>query len=90
MLTLRAGIPGREGRDPRAAGVEIIGILQARRDSGEPATIGKEEESRPSSRAVASHGLGIGSRATEKRPSALTVRSAWFASLGSAWIARID
>ena len=31
-------------RDPRAAGVEIIGILQARRDRGEPATIGFREQ----------------------------------------------
>ena len=38
------GFLAAEGRDPRAAGVEIIGILQARRDRGEPATIGKEEK----------------------------------------------
>jgi hypothetical protein len=38
------GFLAEEGRDPRAAGVEIIGVLQARRDRGEPATIGKEEK----------------------------------------------
>jgi hypothetical protein len=38
------GFLAAEGRDPRAAGVEIIGILRARRDRGEPATIGKEEK----------------------------------------------
>jgi hypothetical protein len=38
------GLLAEEGRDPRAAGFEIIGILQARRDRGEPATIGKDEK----------------------------------------------
>jgi hypothetical protein len=38
------GFLAAEGRDPRAAGVEIIRVLQARRDHGEPATIGKEEK----------------------------------------------
>jgi hypothetical protein len=38
------GFLAAEGRDPRAAGVEIIGILQARRDRGEPATIGRQEK----------------------------------------------
>jgi hypothetical protein len=38
------GFLAAEGRDPRAAGVEIVGILQARRDRGEPATISKEEK----------------------------------------------
>ena len=38
------GFLATKGRDPRAAGVEIIGVLQARRDRGEPATIGKEEK----------------------------------------------
>src|SRR5688572_14077799 len=38
------GFLAAEGRDPRAAGVEIIGVLQARRDRGEPATIGKQEK----------------------------------------------
>jgi len=41
---LALGFLAAEGRDPRAAGVEIIGILQARRDRGEPATIGKQEK----------------------------------------------
>ena len=38
------GFLAAQGRDPRAAGVEIIRVLQARRDHGEPATIGKEEK----------------------------------------------
>jgi hypothetical protein len=38
------GFLAEEGRDPRAAANEIIGILQARRDKGEPATVGKEEK----------------------------------------------
>jgi hypothetical protein len=66
------GFLAAEPRDPRAAGVEIIGILQARRDRGEPATIGKEEKQAILGAPLASHGLGIGSRATEMRPSALT------------------
>ena len=41
---LALGFLAAHGRDPRAAGVEIIGILQARRDHGEPATIGNEEK----------------------------------------------
>ena len=36
---LALGFLAEEGRDPRAAGVEIIGILQARREQGEPATM---------------------------------------------------
>ena len=65
------GFLAAEGRDPRAAGVEIIGILQARRDRGEPATIGKEEKQAILGAPLANDGLGIGSRATETRPSAL-------------------
>ena len=38
------GFLAEEGHDPRAAGNEIVGILQARRDRGEPSTIGKEEK----------------------------------------------
>ena len=38
------GFLAEEGHDPRAAGNEIVGTLQARRDRGEPATIGKEEK----------------------------------------------
>jgi hypothetical protein len=37
------GFLAAEDRDPRAAGVAIVRILQARRDRGEPATIGKAE-----------------------------------------------
>ncbi len=65
------GFLAAEGRDPRAAGVEIIGILQARRDRGEPATIGKEEKQAILGAPLANAGLGIGSRTTETQPSAL-------------------
>ena len=65
------GFLAAERRDPRAAGVEIIGILQARRDRGEPATIGKEEKQAILGAPLANAGLGIGSRSTEKRPSGL-------------------
>ncbi len=66
------GFLAAEGRDPRAAGVEIIRILQARRDKGEPATVDKEEKQAILGAPSAMHGLGIGSRATETRPSGLT------------------
>jgi hypothetical protein len=59
-------------RDPRAAGVEIIKILQARRDRGEPATIGQEEKQAILGAPLAHDGLGIGSGKTETRPSGLT------------------
>jgi hypothetical protein len=64
------GFLAAEPRDPRAAGVEIIGILQARRDRGEPATIGTEEKQAILGAPLANDGLAIGSRSTEKRPSA--------------------
>ena len=78
-------------RDPRAAGVEIIRVLQARRDRGEPATIGKEEKQAILGAPLAIDGLGIGSRATERRPSAAdeVVRPGLPAS-GTTWIARTD
>ena len=41
---LALGFLAAHGRDPRAAGDEIIGILQARRHHGEPATIGDKEK----------------------------------------------
>jgi hypothetical protein len=66
------GFLAEKHRDPRAAGVEIIGVLQARRDRGEPATIGKEEKQAILGAPSAIEGLAIGSRATEMRPSALT------------------
>jgi hypothetical protein len=57
------GFLAEEGRDPRAAGNEIIGILQARRDRGEPATIGKEEK-----RAVLGVPLSLDSLGANSRP----------------------
>jgi hypothetical protein len=65
------GFLAAERRDPRAAGVEIIGILQARRDQGRPATIGKEEKQAILGAPLANEGLGIGSHPAETRPSAL-------------------
>jgi hypothetical protein len=58
------GFLAEDGRDPRAAGLEIIGILQARRDRGEPATIGNEEKRAILGEPLAIGGLGIGSRQT--------------------------
>jgi hypothetical protein len=51
-----------EGRDPRAAGVEIVRILQARRDRGEPATISKEEKDAIRGQPLTLDGLGAKSR----------------------------
>src|SRR6186997_3281603 len=56
------GFLAAQGRDPRAAGVEIIGVLQARRDKGEPATIGKEEKRAILGSPPANDGLGPKSR----------------------------
>ena len=65
------GFLAAEGRDPRAAGVEIIGILQARRDRGEPATIGKEEKQAILGEPLSLDALGAKSR-PESAPSAGT------------------
>lgn len=65
------GFLAAQGRDPRAAGVEIIGILQARRDHGEPATIGNEEKQAILGSPLANDGLGPKSRWKETQPSAL-------------------
>jgi hypothetical protein len=47
-----------EGRDPRAAGVEIVRVLQERRDRGEPATISKEEKDAIRGQPLTLDGLG--------------------------------
>jgi len=57
------GFLAAEGRDPGAAGVEIIGVLQARRDRGEPATIGKEEK-----RAILGEPLSLDALGAKSRP----------------------
>jgi hypothetical protein len=57
------GFLAAEGRDPRAAGVEIIGILQARRDRGEPATISEEEK-----RAILDERLSLDALGAQWRP----------------------
>jgi len=77
------GFLAAEGRDPRAAGVEIVRILQARRDRGEPATLGEEEK-----KAILGAPLSIAGLATKSRtiaePSAATT------SLGRACLPRYD
>jgi hypothetical protein len=56
------GFLAAEGRDPRASGVEIVRILQARRERGEPATISKEEKDNILGERVTLEGLGLRSR----------------------------
>lgn len=75
------GFLAAEGRDPRAAGVEIIGILQARRDRGEPATIGKEEK-----RAILGEPLSLDALGARSRPT--TAPSAGTKSLGKTCLPR--
>ena len=83
------GFQAEEGRDPRAAGNEIIGILQARRDRGEPATVGKEEKL-PSSACRCHWMLSVPSHARKRRLPQGRSRSARLACLDTAWIARSD
>jgi hypothetical protein len=75
------GFLAAEGRDPRAAGVEIIGILQARRDRGEPATIGKEEK-----QAILGAPLSLDALGARSRPTAAP--SAGTKSLGKTCLPR--
>jgi hypothetical protein len=56
------GFLAAEDRDPRAAGVEIVRVLQARRDRGEPATISKEEKDAIRGQPLTLDGLGAKSR----------------------------
>jgi hypothetical protein len=58
-------------RDPRAAGIEIVRVLQARRDRGEPATISKEEKDAIRGKPLTLDGLGTQSRPIAE-PSAAT------------------
>jgi len=62
------GFLAAEGRDPRAAGIEIIGILQARRDKGEAATIGKEEKKQILGEPLTVDGLGAKSHRLPSLP----------------------
>jgi len=77
------GLLAAEDRDPRAAGVEIIRILQARRDRGEPATIGKEEK-----KAILGESLTIDGLGTRSRP--IAEPSAATKSLGQVCLPRYD
>jgi len=56
------GFLAAEDRDPRAAGLEIIGKLQARRDRGEPATVSKEEKRAILGEPLTIEGLGAKSK----------------------------
>jgi len=58
-------------RDPRAVGIEIIRVLQARRDRGEPATISKEEKDAIRGPPLTLDGLGTRSQPIAE-PSAAT------------------
>ena len=75
------GFLAAKDRDPRAAGVEIIGILQARRDRGEPATIAKEEKRAILGEPLTTDGLGARSRP-------ITAPSAATKSLGKTCLPR--
>jgi hypothetical protein len=72
-----------EGRDPRAAGVEIVRVLQARRDRGEPATLSNEEKDAIRGQPVTIDGLGTRSRPVAE-PSAATT------SMGRVCLPRYD
>jgi hypothetical protein len=56
------GFLAAEGRDPRAAGVEIVRVLQARRDRGEPATLSQSEKDAIRGTPLTLDGLGARSR----------------------------
>ncbi|HUQ11494.1 MAG TPA: hypothetical protein VM146_14365 [Steroidobacteraceae bacterium] len=56
------GFLAEEGRDPRAAGIEIVRVLQARRDRGEPATISNEEKDAIRGEPLTIDGLGLKAR----------------------------
>jgi hypothetical protein len=65
------GFLAAEDRDPRAAGVDIVGRMRARRDRGEPATVGQEEKRAILGESLTIEGLGTGSRPITE-PSAAT------------------
>ncbi|HEX5161070.1 MAG TPA: hypothetical protein VFV88_05070 [Steroidobacteraceae bacterium] len=65
------GFLAAEDREPRAAGMQIIAVLQAQRDRGEPATIGMEERLGILGGPLATDGLGGISRPVTE-PSAAT------------------
>jgi hypothetical protein len=75
------GFLAAEDRDPRAAGVEIVGRMQARRERGEPATVGKEEK-----RAILGQPLTIDGFGAKSRP--IAEPSAATKSLGKACLPR--
>ena len=77
------GFLAAEDRDTRAAGVEIIRVLQARRDRGEPATISQEEK-----QAILGEPLKIDRLGTRSRP--IAEPSAAAQSLGQRCLPRYD
>ena len=66
---LALGFLAADDRDPGVAGNEIVGVLQARRDRGEPATIGKDEKRAILGEALTLDGLA-GWSPPERAPSA--------------------
>ena len=56
------GFLAAEGRDPRAAGAEIVRVLQARRERGGPATLSNEEKDAIRGKPLTLDGLGPRSR----------------------------
>lgn len=77
------GFLAADGRDPRAAGAEIIRVLQGRRDRGEPATISQEEK-----KAILGEPLTIDRLAPRSAP--IAEPSAATKSLGQACLPRYD
>jgi hypothetical protein len=75
------GFLAAEDRDPRAAGVEIIRVLQTRRDRGEPATLSQAEK-----RSILGDPLTIDRLGDKSRP--ITAPSAATKSLGHACLPR--
>jgi hypothetical protein len=75
------GFLAAEDRDPRAAGVEIVGRMRARRDRGEPATVGKEEK-----RAILGEPLTTDALGAKSTP--ITAPSAATKSLGKTCLPR--
>lgn len=70
-FTYAMGFLAAQDRDPRAAGAEIVGVLQSRRDRGEAATISREEKQGILGELLTTEGLGAITRPIAE-PSAAT------------------
>jgi hypothetical protein len=75
------GFLAEEGRDPRAAGIDIVRVLQLRRDRGDPATLSEQEKVAIRGQPLTLDGLGIKARD-------ITAPSAATKSLGRACLPR--